>query len=62
MTDSQPVPEQRLQNLELSDFMNFTKLPQKNKLLEKFELPDKRGFKLTEVREKDSFPLANPYS
>jgi len=59
MTNLQSDPEQQLQNLELTDFANLSKLPE---LPDKFELPDERGFKLTEVREKDSFPLANPRS
>jgi len=42
MTDLQPVPEQQSQNPELVDFANFTKLPKKTELLEKFKLPEKR--------------------
>jgi len=58
MTNSQPVPKQWLWNAKLSNFANFTnvaRLMKKIKLSEKFELPDKRGFELTETREKDSF-------
>jgi len=32
-------------------FVDFAKLPKKTKILEKFELLDKRGFKLIEKRE-----------
>jgi len=55
MTDTQQVPEQRLQNPEIT---NFTKFPKKFKLL------DKRGFKLKEIRGADSFLLlpGNPHS
>jgi len=59
MTDSQPVPQQRSQNLELADFMNFAKFPLKTKLLQKFGLPDKRGFQLIEkrIKEKGCLPF-----
>jgi len=50
MTGSHSVPEQWSWNLELAVFMNFTKLPKKTELPEKFELRDQRGFKLTEKR------------
>ena len=58
MTDVQPVPKQRLQNLELMDSTNLMKFPKMT------ELPDKRGFKLMEKREKkkNSCPLSNPHS
>jgi len=51
MTDSQLAPEHQLQNPELLDFANFTKLPVK------FELLDKRGFELMAKRRADSCPL-----
>jgi len=38
MTDSQPVPQQQSQNPKLTDFAK------KTELLEKFKLPEKRGF------------------
>jgi len=57
MTDSQPVPEQRSRNPETVD---FTKLPKRTKLSEKFKLPAKRGFALTEGRRADSYHPANP--
>ena len=41
MTNSQPVPEQQLQNLEITNFVKFRK---------KFNLPDKRGWEPTEMR------------
>jgi len=44
MTDSQSVPEQQSKNLEIKYFRNLTKFPKKMKLLENFELKDKRGF------------------
>jgi len=45
MTCLQLVPEQRSQNLEfvICGFFEFHKLLKKMKLLEKFELPDKKG-------------------
>jgi len=55
MTDSQSIPEQWFQNPELTHFANFAKL------LEQFELPDKRGFKPTETR-KIPAPWTKPYS
>jgi len=57
MTDLQPVPEQRLQNLELMDFANFAKLPKKTELL------DHRGFELMEMRKAQipAPPPANPH-
>jgi len=37
--------------------LNFVKFPKKTELLEKLEVPDHRGFKLTEkTRKKDSCP------
>jgi len=57
MTGSQTVPQQRSWSPELLDFMHFAKLIKKSELLEKFELPDKIGFKLTEKskgKKKDS--------
>ena len=39
-----------MQNPKLVDFVNFTKFPKKTTFLEKFELPDKRGFKFMEKR------------
>jgi len=50
MTNLQSVPEQRSWNPELMDFMNFAKLPKKTKLLENFELTDKRGFEFPDKR------------
>jgi len=61
MTDSQSVPEQRSLNFEIIDFANFAKLPKKNKITEKFEVLDKRGFKPTEMRKSSHHP-ANPPS
>jgi len=58
----QSVPEQRLQNPEPMDFVNFAKLVKQTKLLEKFELPNKRGFEPTEARKKDFCPTASPHS
>jgi len=55
MTDSQSVPEQRLQNPELANFVNSAKLLKKTKLLETFELPDNRGFKPMEKRRAEGF-------
>jgi len=44
-------------------FENFSKLPKKPKLLEKFKLPDKSRFELMEMRsKKDSCPPSNPHS
>jgi len=49
----QPVPKQQSQNLEIANFTKF---------LKKFELLDKRGFKLVERRRADSLlSLANPH-
>ena len=62
ITDLQSVSKQWSWNPEFADFANFTKLAKKTELLEKFELPDKRGFELTEMRKKDSCPLASPHS
>jgi len=43
------------------NFVNFANLPQKNELLEKFELPDKSGFELLEKRRAKSFlPAGQP--
>jgi len=53
MTDSQPVPEQQLRNLEI---VNFTEFPKK------FKLPDKKGFELMEQSRADSRPPASPRS
>ena len=58
MTTSQPVPKQQLRNPE---FMKFEKLPKNSELAEKFELPDMRGFELTEMRMKDSSSPATPH-
>ena len=53
MTNSQSVPERQSWNLEI---MNFTKF-----LKKKFELLDKKGFKLTKTRKKYSFlPTSQP--
>ena len=60
ITDLQSVPEKQSQNPELEDFASFAKLPQKTTLLEKFELPDKRAFELTEMREARKVP-ASPW-
>jgi len=49
---SQPVPEPRSQNSEIT---NITKFPKK------FELLDKRGFEQTEMRKKESCSPANPH-
>jgi len=60
MTNSQSVPKQQSQNPELT----FScKLQKKTELLEKFELLDKRGFKLMETRKKDGFlpPSPSPF-
>ena len=57
-----PVPEQQPWNHEYTDFANFTKLPKKHKLLEKFEFQDKSRFKLTEMRRVDFCSLPNPCS
>jgi len=48
MTNLQPVPEQKSQNLEIADFMNFVKIPKKTVNPEKFELPAKKEFELNE--------------
>ena len=47
MTDSHPVPKQRLRNPEIT---NVAKLPKKTELPDKFELADKRGSEPTEMR------------
>jgi len=60
MRNSQSVREQQLWNPELADVANFTKLLKKTKLPEKFELPNKRGFKLMEERSRE--PQDNPHS
>jgi len=42
-------------------FANFTKLPKKDQIPEKFKLQYKRGFKLTEMRKKEiPAPLSTP--
>ena len=51
MTDMQPVPEQHLQNLQITNFAEFSK---------KFELPDHSGFELVETRRADSFLPPQP--
>jgi len=56
VANSQPVPEQQLQNPDIADFTNFRKFPKKTELPEKFELPGKRGFQLTATRRTDSYP------
>jgi len=48
MTDSQPVPEQQPWNQKIMDFIKF---PEKTIIPDKFELPDKRGFKLMDTKE-----------
>ena len=53
MTDAQPVSEQQSQTLQV--FANLIKFLKKAELLEKFELPDNRGFKLPENQKADSF-------
>jgi len=58
MTDLQSVPKQRSWNPKRMDFVNFRKL-KKTELLDKFELPDRRGFKLTEMR-KSFLPPSQP--
>jgi len=66
MSDSQSLPKQLLQNLETADFVNFMKLMEKTELPDKFKLPAKRGFQLTEKRIKKKFlpppPPARPHS
>jgi len=42
------------------DFANFAKLPKKAKLVEKFELPDKRRFKPMKTRKKRFLPHSQP--
>ena len=53
--NSQPVPKQQLQNLELTDFVNFVGLSRKANFMEKFELPEKR----TDTKE-ELLPLGSP--
>jgi len=48
MTDSQPVPEQQLQNPEVMQFQK------------KFRLLGKRGFKLSQERKRCSIPAPRP--
>jgi len=55
-TNSQPVPKQRSQNPELTGFKNFA---EQTEIPKKFELLEKRGFKLTE-KEKRFLPLSQP--
>ena len=54
--NSLPVPEQELRNPEIT---NFIKLSKKTKLLKKFDLPDKRGLELMEMRE-EQIPVPQP--
>jgi len=60
MTDSQPVPQQRSRNAKLVNFANFTELPKKIELLEKFKLSYKRRFKPMEMRKAESFFPPSP--
>jgi len=63
MTDSHPAPKQQLWNPKPTKSAIFSKLPEKIKLLEKLKLPDKTGFKLTEIRNKERFlPVASCHS
>jgi len=59
MTNSQPVLEQGLRNPELMDFVNITKLQKKTEFLEKFEFPDKTGFKLIQKRKRKNCSCPN---
>ena len=61
MTNSQSVPEHQPRKAKLTNSANFKKFPKKTELPVKFEIPDKRGL-LTETRQKDSCPPANPHS
>ena len=57
MTNVQSVPEQRSQNPEITDFVNFAKLKKTTKLL------DKRGLEPIEKRKKrESCTWASPHS
>jgi len=60
MTSSQPFPEQQSQNPEIVDFKNIVKCPKKIELPEKFKLPAKRRFELTEKAKRESCPPAKP--
>jgi len=44
----------------MPNFANFAKFLRKTEILEKFKLPNKRGFELMEKRIQDSCPAANP--
>jgi len=58
MTNLQPVPEQR--SWTTCIFTNFTKFSKKTKLLEKFELLDKRRFEILEKKPIASCPPNQP--
>ena len=51
-------------NVKFTNFWEFCKIPKKAELPEKFKLPDKRGFELTENKKSRELPAppANPNS
>jgi len=57
MTDSQPVPKQQAQNVELMDFVDFVELLKKRSNSQRSSNLQKKF-----LEKKDSCPPANPHS